>query len=81
MLEFILNSKNHSSFDDTEIDFNILNDRKRVPLHVCFTPPTLTYLAQINGISNNGTPVAIKPEDVESMVDWIRPGIVIIILS
>lgn len=74
MLEFLCDPKNHSSFDDTDVDFNLFNDRKRTPLHLCFTPPTLTYMAMLYGLDGNNKPVTVKPEDVESLVDWIHPG-------
>lgn len=76
MLKFMVDPKNHSSFDDTEIDFNQLNDRNRTALFYCFTPNTLTYTALVNGIEPDGTPISVKPDDVESMVDWIKPGTV-----
>lgn len=74
MLEFLVNPKNHSSFDDTDVEFDILNDRKRTPLHLCFTPPILTYNAMLHGLSEAGMPNTVKPDDVESLVDWIHPG-------
>lgn len=74
MLEFVVDPKNHSSFDDTDISLNVLNDRRRTPLHLCFTPPTLTYLCMLYGLDADGIPNTVKPEDVESVSDWIRPG-------
>jgi hypothetical protein len=32
MLTFIMDPKNHSEFDDIEVDIDCLNDRKRTPL-------------------------------------------------
>ncbi len=46
MLEFIVEDKNHSSLDETKLELAPRNDRNRTPLHLCFTPPTLTYLGQ-----------------------------------
>jgi hypothetical protein len=74
MLKFMVDPKNHSSFDDTEIDFNQMNDRNRVALFYCFTPDIMTYTALVNGVEPDGTPISVKPDDVESMVDWIKPG-------
>lgn len=74
MVSLILDPKNHSVFDDIELDLNILNDRRRTPLLLCFTPPTATYLGLRNGISDECMPIPSKPEDIEIPSDWIKPG-------
>ena len=74
MLQFAVDPRNHSTFDETVLDFNVTNDRGRVPLFYCFCPPVMTSTAFLNGIDSDGTPIAVKPEDIESMVDWVKVG-------
>jgi hypothetical protein len=74
MLTFIMDPKNHSEFDDIEVDIDCLNDRKRTPLFMVFTPPTATYMGQLFGLDENCNPRAEKPEGIETLSDWIKPG-------
>lgn len=74
MLEFLLEEKNHPEFDHVPVDIDVLNERKRTPLFLVFTPPFLTYTGSQNGLKPNGTPIAVQPEGVVSSFDWIRPG-------
>eukprot|EP00602_Paraphysomonas_sp_CaronLab_P013140 CAMPEP_0185041476 /NCGR_PEP_ID=MMETSP1103-20130426/40809_1 /TAXON_ID=36769 /ORGANISM="Paraphysomonas bandaiensis, Strain Caron Lab Isolate" /LENGTH=440 /DNA_ID=CAMNT_0027581213 /DNA_START=38 /DNA_END=1357 /DNA_ORIENTATION=- len=74
MIAFILDPKNHSEFDDIEVDIDVLNDRKRTPLFLVFTPPTGTYMGLTYGLDENCNPIAEKPEGVETLSDWVKPG-------
>lgn len=74
MVNFILDPKNHSVFDDIELDMNAMNDRRRSALILCFTPPIATHLGITNGINEECMPIPSKPEDVETASDWVKPG-------
>lgn len=74
MLEFILDPKNHSEFDDVVVDIDILNERNRTPLFMVFTPPTGTFMGLTFGLDENCNPNAQKPDGVETLSDWIKPG-------
>ena len=74
MVEFMVDPKNVSQFDTTEIDFNAENNKWRTPLHVVFTPPQETYCARKIGVHDDGLPKGEKPEGVTIDSDWIRPG-------
>lgn len=74
MLQFILDPKNHSEFDDIVIDVDITNERSRTPLFLVFTPPTGTFMGLTYGLDENCNPNAQKPEGIESLSDWIKPG-------
>jgi hypothetical protein len=74
MLEFILDPKNHSEFDDVTIDIDVLNDRNRTPLFMVFTPPTGTFMGLTYGLDENCNPNAQKPIGVETLADWVKPG-------
>ena len=74
MLEFALDPKSHSEFDENEIEIDIRNARNRTPMMLCFTPPTGTYVGLQNGLNDDLVPLAEQPEDVEVLSDWIRPG-------
>jgi hypothetical protein len=74
MLEFILDPKNHSQFDDIVLDIDIVNNRNRTPLFLVFTPPTGTFMGLHYGLDENCTPNAQKPLGVESLADWVKPG-------
>lgn len=74
MLEFILDPSKHSEFDHVKLDFNICNERERIPLLLVFTPPTGTHIGQCHGVDSSGRPIPQKPEGVELLTDWIRPG-------
>jgi ankyrin repeat protein len=74
MLEFIINPRNHSEFDDTVLAINCRNDKNRTPLMLCFQPPTASFLGLKFGIDENGNYKTEKPEDLEIESDWIQPG-------
>lgn len=75
MLCFLLDEKNHSGFDDVKIEVTGRNERDRTPFHLCFTPPTLTYLARKHGIDNaTGLPKCERPDGIEVQQDWVKPG-------
>ena len=75
MVEFIVDPKNVSQFDTTEVIFNSENGKWRTPLHLVFTPPAETYCARKLGVdAETGLPKAKKPEGVTVDSDWIRPG-------
>lgn len=50
MLQFLMNPTNHSEFDDTVLAINCRNDKNRTPLHLCFYPPTATFLGLKFGV-------------------------------
>ena len=74
MVQFMIDPKNISQFDTTEIDFNAENNKWRTPLHIIFTPPQETFCAKKIGVTDVGLPKAEKPEGVTIDSDWIRPG-------
>jgi hypothetical protein len=74
MLTFMLDPTNHSEFDETVLEISPTNDRHRTPLMLAFTPPVFTYVAVENGLDENGDPILIRPEGLETLLDWIRPG-------
>ena len=74
MLDFILEEKNHPSFDDVPVEIHGRNDRNRTALHLCFTPPQLTYLGLLYGIDpDTGLPNSQRPDGIEVIQDWIKP--------
>jgi ankyrin repeat protein len=73
MLEFMLDPKSHSEYDETVIDIEALNTNNRTALQLCFTPSTGTYCATHFGISEDLIPLSERPEDVEIQSDWIQP--------
>lgn len=75
MAEFLLDEKNHTSFDKVPIEVNAQNDRRRTAFLLCFTPPSLTYLGQRYGIDGQtGIPKSERPDGIEVIGDWIKPG-------
>ncbi len=89
MLEFMVDPKSHSEFDEEVLDINILNDRGRSALMLCFTPPIATQSSILNGIDiikvkdDDGDeaandyvvmPTLVRPEGIETMAEWIKPG-------
>jgi hypothetical protein len=74
MLEFMLDPKSHSEFDENEIEIDIKNDRGRTALQLVFTAPTGTWLGLRNGLNDKLTPVAERPDGIEIASDWIKPG-------
>lgn len=74
MLRFVVNPANHSAFDDHELDVNVLNDRRRTPLHCVFTPPHATYMGLKHGLDEDLLPKAVKAEEIEEVSHWIKPG-------
>jgi len=74
MLEFMLDPKSHSEFDDNEIAIDAKNERGRTALQLVFTPPTGTFVGLRNGLDENLTPVAERPDGTEVASDWIKPG-------
>lgn len=75
MVQFMVDPKNVSQYETTLIDYNALNDKRRTPLHVVFTPPHATYCGVKFGC-DDGEVRAKRPADLASMsdTDWIRPG-------
>ena len=45
MLQYMADPRNHSEFDQMEIDFSLKNVRGRSALFLCFTPPPATVSA------------------------------------
>lgn len=75
MLVFLMDEKNHSVLDDQVLDIVGRNERDRTSLHLCFTPPSLTYNGQKYGIdSDTGLPNCQRPDGIEVQQDWIKPG-------
>eukprot|EP01036_Dinobryon_divergens_P030701 gene30701-39985_t len=74
MLLFMGDKHNHSEFDDAVLDFTAKNMRDRTPLFLCFTPPTATYCGLNFGLDNEGNSLSEKPDDIEKLSDWIKPG-------
>ena len=74
MVQFMVDPKNVSQFDTTEIDYNAENGKWRTPIHLVFTPPHETFCARKIGVHDNGLPQSQKPEGVSIDSDWIRPG-------
>ena len=42
MLSYLLNPANRSDLDATELEITPKNDKNRIPLFLCFTPPSAT---------------------------------------
>jgi len=74
MMEFILDPKSHSEFDENEVDVDSKNDRNRTPLMLCFTPPTGTFVGLRYGLDSDLVPKAERPDDIEILSDWVKPG-------
>ena len=71
MLKFVVNPNNHSAFDDGDLDLNVLNDRRRTPLHYVFAAPHTTFMALKHGLDENLLPKAIKAEEIEELTQWV----------
>lgn len=55
MLEYIFNPLNRSGLDDDiDLEINIANDRNRIPLFLCFTPPSATAMGLLCGLDPEG---------------------------
>lgn len=74
MVTFMANPANHSDLDKNELEISPKNDKGRSPLFLCFTPPTATYLGLLHGVDANGGVMAEKPDDLEVLSDWLKPG-------
>mmetsp|Transcript_31092 Transcript_31092/g.41123 ORF Transcript_31092/g.41123 Transcript_31092/m.41123 type:complete len:484 (-) Transcript_31092:292-1743(-) len=74
MVEFIIDPKNHSKLDTTELEVDLRNRKSRTPLHLCFTPPQATFVAKVHGFDANGNLQSVMPDDVQMVVDWVKPG-------
>jgi hypothetical protein len=74
MVTFMANPANHSELDENELEINARNDRGRTPIFLCFTPPVATLMGIKYGVDSEGTILAEKPEDLEVLSDWIKPG-------
>lgn len=74
MLAFMLNPGNHSEFDETTIEISPTNDRHRTPLMLAFTPTVFTYNAVENGLDEHGEINLVRPEGLETLQDWVKPG-------
>lgn len=42
MVNYMFNPSNYSGLDSTEVEISPKNDRSRIPLFLCFTPPSAT---------------------------------------
>eukprot|EP01038_Epipyxis_sp_PR26KG_P015116 gene15116-20337_t len=73
MLTFMANPANRADIDKNELDPSPMNDRQRIPLFLCFTPPVATYSGLKYGVNSDGTPLAEKPPDIQAS-DWVLPG-------
>lgn len=71
MIDFILEPKNHSEADHVEFDIDPLNNKKRTPLLLLFTPPSATYLGLRHGIDSEGMPVSPMGN---GGINWLKPG-------
>ena len=71
MLKFVVDPKNHPAFDDGELDLNVLNDRRRTPLHYVFAAPHTTFMAMRHGLDDNLLPAAVKAEEIEDLAQWV----------
>ena len=74
MLEFMLNPESRSSFETEVLELSPLTDGKRTPLILLFTPTICTASALNNGIDEHDTAISVRPEGIESMADWVKPG-------
>lgn len=74
MFEFLLNPRNHAVTDDIPLEIDARNNRNRTPLMLCFTPPTSSFLGLKFGVDEEGTPLNERPDGIESINDWIKPG-------
>ena len=60
---------------EVPIDVNSRNQRGRVPLHLAFGPPTVSYSGLKHGIEKDGSKaIAPRPEGIQLDSDWCRPG-------
>lgn len=74
MTDFATDPKSHSIFEITDVDVNQLNEKDRSPLHLVFTPPQRTFLAKKFGLGRDMKVVTQKPEELEVINDWDKPG-------
>jgi hypothetical protein len=74
MLEFLYNPKNHTRSDDVRVEVDALNNKNRTPLMMLFVPPTASYLGLRFGVDEEGTPLNERPDGIETVSDWIKPG-------
>jgi len=74
MFEFLLNPRNHAESDNVRVDIDARDNRNRTPLMNCFIPPSASFLGLKFGVDEEGTPLNERPDGVESINDWIKPG-------
>jgi len=76
MVEFMINPKNRSMFDNTALNIDVENDKWRSPLHVAFTPPSATFMAVKYGFDENtGMPNEEQPTGLQNVhTDWVHVG-------
>jgi hypothetical protein len=74
MLEFIIDPKNHSVFEDEVLNINPKDLKGRIPLFMCFTPPTATFLGVRYGVTEAGQAIPSRPAGILNANDWIKPG-------
>lgn len=74
MFEFLINPRNHAESDHIRVDIDARDNRNRTPLMLCFIPPTASFLGLMFGVDEEGTPFNERPDGVESVNDWIKPG-------
>ena len=70
----MLNPESHSVFDEEVLELSPESDRKRTPLMLIFTPTICTHNALTNGIDEHDNAIAVRPEGIESMAEWVKPG-------
>lgn len=74
MFEFLINPRNHAESDNIRVDIDARDNRNRTPLMLCFIPPTASFLGLMFGVDEEGTPLNERPDGIESVNDWIKPG-------
>ncbi len=74
MFEFLINPKNHAESDNVPVEIDARDNKNRTPLMLCFTPSTGTFLGQKFGVDEEGIPLTERPDGIETLNDWIKPG-------
>lgn len=75
MLAYMFNPANRSGLDDSvDLEVNPANDKRRVPLFMCFTPPCATQMGMKHGLDAEGNIIVVQPENIEQSGDWVKPG-------
>lgn len=75
MVEFMINPKNRSMFDVTDLEIDVLDGKWRSPLHLVFTAPHMTFVSLKYGFDfETLTARALRPEGIDNDIDFKRPG-------